>query len=509
MAQSAALSVSSPRRIALPAGLGAAIIGLVVVPALLRFATLEVQSFDYDELYTVWLVDMGLGDMLEHIPGSESTPPLYYVVAWGWARLVGSGEFGLRALSALIGTATVPVAYAAARELVSRRAAVIAAGLVAFSPWLVWYSQEARSYILVVFLSALSFLLFTRSLRGWAKRDLALWALTSGLALAAHYFAIFLVAPEAVWLFAAAARRRPVALAVAAVAAVGLALLPLALHQRSQGHGDVMIAQSGSLALRVAQVPKQSLVGYDAPAEGAAALAAAALAAAGLFLLARRGLKEERHGALVAGGIGGAAIAVPVGLALAGFDYVVARNLIVAEVPLVIAVAVGFGAKRAGALGLAGAGALCILFVGVVVAVAVEDRYQRDDWRGAARALGPPSVARAVVLTPPSAPEPFRAYLPGLTRLSPVGARVGEVALVGIATTQGRPGGDRRVPRPTAVRPPAPGFRFVERRQGATFTVIRFRAGRPVEVTPRDLWQSGLGRGPRPTVLLQPAGGSR
>ena len=48
--------------------------------------------------------------MLHAVKVSESNPPLYYVLAWGWAKAFGTGEVGLRSLSALFGAATVPVA---------------------------------------------------------------------------------------------------------------------------------------------------------------------------------------------------------------------------------------------------------------------------------------------------------------------------------------------------------------------------------------------------------------
>jgi Dolichyl-phosphate-mannose-protein mannosyltransferase len=72
---------------------------------------------------------MRLGGMLRAIPQVEATPPLYYVVAWVWARVFGLDEPGIRSLSALAGTATVPVVYLAARELATRRIGLVAAAL--------------------------------------------------------------------------------------------------------------------------------------------------------------------------------------------------------------------------------------------------------------------------------------------------------------------------------------------------------------------------------------------
>src|ERR671938_379746 len=125
------------------------LIALTLAGAALRFATLDVQSFWYDEAVTAGLVRHDLWGMLDKIPGSESTPPLYYVLAWLWTRVFGSGEAGVRSLSALLGTLAIPVFYLTARELTrSERAAVAVAALAAFNPFLVWFSQEARTYAL-------------------------------------------------------------------------------------------------------------------------------------------------------------------------------------------------------------------------------------------------------------------------------------------------------------------------------------------------------------------------
>src|SRR4051794_23108620 len=183
---------------------GLLLAALTALAAILRFSTLHVQSFWFDEAVTVRLLRGSFGHMLSSIGGSESTPPLYYALAWVWSRVFGHGEVGLRSLSALAGTLFVPVAYAAARELASRRVAFTIAALAAFTPLLIWYSQEARSYALLVLFAGASFLYFARLLREPTDRRYVLWTVASGLAIATHYFAAFLVAPEAVRLVLAA-----------------------------------------------------------------------------------------------------------------------------------------------------------------------------------------------------------------------------------------------------------------------------------------------------------------
>src|SRR3954454_17852848 len=99
--------------------------GIVVAGALLRFATLGVQSYWLDEAATVNLLHKSFGSMISGVVSGESTPPLYYVLAWVWAKVFGSGEVGLRSLSALIGTATISLAFALGVRVAGRRAGLI------------------------------------------------------------------------------------------------------------------------------------------------------------------------------------------------------------------------------------------------------------------------------------------------------------------------------------------------------------------------------------------------
>ncbi|HVS99284.1 MAG TPA: glycosyltransferase family 39 protein [Solirubrobacterales bacterium] len=121
----------------------ASLAGLVAAATAIRFVPLGVQSFHHDEVITVMRVIPGsFGQMLHEVKASESNPPLYYVLAWGWARAFGRAEWGIRSLSTLVGTLTVPVGYAIGRQLSGRRVGLVLAALLAFDPMLTWYSQE-------------------------------------------------------------------------------------------------------------------------------------------------------------------------------------------------------------------------------------------------------------------------------------------------------------------------------------------------------------------------------
>ena len=70
-----------------------AVAAIVAAGAALRFSTLDLQSFWDDEAVTVGTVlAPSLWSTLGHIPSSEASPPLYYVLAWLWTPLVAFPE---------------------------------------------------------------------------------------------------------------------------------------------------------------------------------------------------------------------------------------------------------------------------------------------------------------------------------------------------------------------------------------------------------------------------------
>jgi mannosyltransferase len=470
---------------------------LTAVGGAIRFTTLGRQSFWFDELVTVSVLRRSFSHMLSAVPRSEATPYAYYVVAWAWSRVFGLGEAGLRSLSALAGTAEIPVVYAAGATLVSRRAGMIAAALVAFSPFLVWYSQEARAYALFTFFAACTLLFFARVLHR-KPQALLWWSLSAALALATHYFAIFLVVPEALWLALRTPQPRRVVLASFLPAAVVGAELPLLFAQRGNG-GAVSQA---SLASRTAGVPKDLAVGYSFPLELAGSIVAAVLVLVALALLVMRVPSRLRRPAVLAGALAGLSAIVPLVLAATGEDFLTSRNVIAAVLPGAICVAGGFAVGRAGA---AFAAALGALLLAITLSASIDLRYGRTDWRGALRQLGPHSVTRAVVVTPPIPGVLLRPYVRGLRLPSRAHARLREIDVLGLATEGGFSTGRVRPPAPK-LRAPPPGFRLVQIERHPTFTLLRYRAPHPERVDVFLLGRLGLSRRVPAGVLLEGTG---
>jgi hypothetical protein len=485
--------VASPHLVALA--------GIVLLGALLRFATLDLQSYRYDEAVTVGRVlHPSLFSTLSAIPHSESTPPLYYLVAWIWSRPFGTGEVWMRSLSALAGTASIAVVYLGAVALpLPRRAGLIAAAAVAVSPVLIWFSQDARAYALVFLLTALSFLFFARARRGSAPRDLAWWAVFSALAIATHYFAGFVVAAEGALLILGGDRRRA-AMAVFAVVAAAALLIPIAQRQAANAHGGWISQQPLDHRLERAGA---KLVGGDNGDEhgprqpGPIPLGVpVALALAAIALLLWGGDRDERRGAGVAGLVGCTAVAMPLLLGLLGADYLNGRNLLPMFVPLLMVLGAGFGVRRAGWAGFGLAGVFCLCLLVFTVEIDRLPRLQREDLRNAAAEIGSLPPGTAVITSRYAGSQALRYYLEAQFAEGPL-PPLREIDLVGSSHAA-----DRNAHRllPAAFR------RMESKPVSYEFTLTRFRSRLPVRV-PLHLLQRGalVGGGRSASVLISPS----
>jgi hypothetical protein len=449
--------------------------GLTALAAVLRFATLGLQAYHHDEIVTASRVLRGsFFHAMDAVGFSESAPPLYYALAWLWTQVTGTGEVGLRSLSAVAGVATVPVAYLIGRELRGRRTGLMAAALVAVNPMLLWYSQEARAYALLILLCSFSLLYCLRALEGGRRRDFTLWGIASGLALATHYFAVFPIGAEIVWLLWRRGRASLPGLGI--VAAAGLALAPLAYHQMSLAHAEWI----GNFTLdhRLWETATSFLSGETAdiiarPERPELAFVPLALALAALALIALRGGRDERRAAAVPLSLALAAIGIPVLLALApgGKDFVLARNVLPALMPLLAAVAIGLTLPAARRLGRAIGLALLAYSLGFCIWASLAPDLQRPDWEAVATEIGEPERPRATV-TWLLGLASLRYYLStGAIQVTPADGYdwlVGEVDFVS----------DGKAPPPPA-RLLGPGFRETSRESAGRLFIRRFELPGP------------------------------
>ena len=130
----------------------------------LRVLFIGTKGMWLDETFSVWVANQSVPDMLQWIVKIDPHPPLYYLLLHYWIAYNGDTPYYARLLSALFGTATIPIIYLIGRRLSGATAGLVAAVLLAFSPFNIYFAQEARMYTFLMFNAAVAIYALARLL---------------------------------------------------------------------------------------------------------------------------------------------------------------------------------------------------------------------------------------------------------------------------------------------------------------------------------------------------------
>ncbi len=145
---------------------------VLIVATGLRFYRLDAQSFWNDEGNSARIAERSLALITEGAAG-DIHPPLYYYLLHFWRGAFGSSEFALRSLSAVLGILLVGLTYLIARQVFDHGVGVLAALIAAINPFQVYYSQEARMYMLLAVIGAAATWVLLSLLVKWSSSQVA------------------------------------------------------------------------------------------------------------------------------------------------------------------------------------------------------------------------------------------------------------------------------------------------------------------------------------------------
>jgi uncharacterized membrane protein len=147
----------------------AALLPILSVYLALAFYRIGNQSLWEDEFLSV-------ERLASSIPLWKDGHGFLYFVLLRWWMQAGTSEVVLRSFSSLLGAVAVCLIYVLSATLFNRRMAVMGTVLFATSPFLIWYSQEAR-YITLMLMTTL---LMMYTFQGVIARDRLGWWLAYG-----------------------------------------------------------------------------------------------------------------------------------------------------------------------------------------------------------------------------------------------------------------------------------------------------------------------------------------
>ncbi len=170
------------------------VLGLIIIliGGVLRFFDLDRKSLWTDEIASL----RDSESVTSAINGAQ--PPFYYLVLHLFRKL-GTNEFIIRFPSVIFGVLTIALSYWIGKLFFGPKEGLVSASLLSVSTFHIYYSQEARMYALLAFLSLLSLFFFHKSL---CEHKKSLWVgfiLSTMLTLYTHYFGIFVLLTETVF----------------------------------------------------------------------------------------------------------------------------------------------------------------------------------------------------------------------------------------------------------------------------------------------------------------------
>lgn len=174
--------------------------GILLTALILRVISLN-QSLWLDEATSVLVArDFSGIDILTKFSPGDFHPPLYYLLLKEWIAIFGSSEAAVRSLSVLFGVGTVLVTFKIGKRLFDEKVGFLASLLLATAPLHVYYSQEARMYVLETLLVSLIVLFLVKILQKYRILDYTGLIFSSILLVYTDYLPIFFLATILVYL---------------------------------------------------------------------------------------------------------------------------------------------------------------------------------------------------------------------------------------------------------------------------------------------------------------------
>lgn len=158
----------------------------------LRIYHLDFQCFATDELYTIKAAPWSSTEIILWSLGGDYNPPLYYLFAHYSSLLFGDvTSFAIRFPAAIFGTLCIPAAFVLGKEFKNEILGLLMAATICFLYPLIYYSQDARAYSLVMLAFIGYILFFIRVYRGdISTKTIAFGIAFAALSLWSHFYSI-------------------------------------------------------------------------------------------------------------------------------------------------------------------------------------------------------------------------------------------------------------------------------------------------------------------------------
>ncbi len=163
---------------------------LVILGLFLRIYGVADEGISLDESYSIHNAEGSLGHI---VTLDDPSPFLYLLLIKPFAGLSDGNIFFSRLPFMILGALSIFLIYLLGKKIFDGKVGLISALILTFSPYHIYYSQEARTYSLLFFSCLLSLYFFLKLLDEDTKKNYLYYFLSTSILLYAHIFAVFVV----------------------------------------------------------------------------------------------------------------------------------------------------------------------------------------------------------------------------------------------------------------------------------------------------------------------------
>ena len=189
---------------------------LLVLAFALRLGSIEYQPLHYDEGNNVYFGRLTFANLLKETIRTSDTDPGGHRYALGfWMDAAGPSPFSIRLFSVVFSVLTVALTYRLARQLhLSIPASLIAAALMAVSPYAIDYGQQAKGYAMGAALALVAWGCWIGLIEGApARRSVCAvgYVVFTAAMISAHFYMVLVLGMQWVWALGTGHIRLPAA----------------------------------------------------------------------------------------------------------------------------------------------------------------------------------------------------------------------------------------------------------------------------------------------------------
>jgi mannosyltransferase len=170
-----------------------------ILSFVIYYVPLANESLRLDESQSIWQTSHSLKETL-FIVAQDVHVPLYHIIFHFWITIFGTSTAVIRLLSFIFFLLSLPFIYLLGRTILNKPWSLTVVGLIALSPFISWYANEARMYTLLGLMSVICQYLFIRIMRG-QKNSWPWYVAVCVVGAYSHYFFMFNLASQALFFF--------------------------------------------------------------------------------------------------------------------------------------------------------------------------------------------------------------------------------------------------------------------------------------------------------------------